>query len=486
MSDTVPPSDGPSDSPDPPDPLDRVGLPELGRPRTIHVVAIGGTGMSAIATVLSAMGHRVSGTDLRESEALDRLRALGVTVSVGHDAAHLPADVDLVAISTAVPDDNPEVVEARRRGVLVVRRTSLLAAIAGERRTIAVAGTHGKTTTSAMLALVLLGGGLEPSYVIGGRVVDLGQGAAWTEGEWFVVEADESDGSGFALPHAAAVVTNVEPDHLEYHGSVENLHAAFARFLAATDGPRVVCADDEVAARLGGQAGAITYGTADGADVHMAEVRSGREGVGFDLWRHGERLGPVHVPLPGLHNARNACAAIAVGLELGVSFADAAEAIGRFAGVDRRFQHRGEVGGITFVDDYAHLPSEVAAAVAAGRDGGWRRLVTVFQPHRYSRTEALWREFADAFEGSDLLVLTDVYPAGEEPRPGVSGKLLVDAVLDAHGRQPVAYLPTLDDVVGYLSTRLRPGDLCLTLGAGDLTSVPDLVQDRLGATGRDR
>jgi UDP-N-acetylmuramate--alanine ligase len=442
--------------------------------------------MSAIATVLVAMGHRVSGSDLRESEALDRLRALGATVTVGHDAAHLPPDADLVAISTAVPDDNPEVVEARRRGLPVVRRSSLLAAIAAERRTIAVAGTHGKTTTSAMLALVLLRGGLDPSYVIGGRVVDLGHGASWADGEWFVVEADESDGSGFALPHAAAVVTNVEPDHLEYHGTVENLHAAFAAFLAATDGPRVVCADDPVAARLGRGAGATTYGTTDGADLHMAEVRAGREGVGFDLWRHGERLGPVHVPLPGLHNARNACAAIAVGLELGVPFPDAAAAIGEFAGVDRRFQHRGEIDGITFVDDYAHLPSEVAAAVGAAVDGGWRRVVTVFQPHRYSRTEALWRDFADAFIGSDLLVLTDVYSAGEAPRAGITGKLLVDAVLDAHGRQPVAYLPTLDDVAAYLVARLRPGDLCLTLGAGDLTTVPDVVLDRLRHAGQGR
>lgn len=475
-----------ADVPPPPEPpgvdVDPRGLPDLGRAQVIHVVAIGGTGMSAIATVLVAMGHRVSGTDMRDSEALDRLRALGVTAAVGHDAAHLPADVELVAVSTAVPDDNPEVVEARRRGVPVVRRTSLLAAIAAQRRTIAVAGTHGKTTTSAMLALVLLGGGLDPSYVIGGRVVELGHGAAWSDGQWFVVEADESDGSGFAMPHAAAVVTNVEPDHLEYHGSVENLHAAFAAFLAATDGPRVVCADDEVAVRLGRDAGAITYGTSAGADVHMAELRAGRDGVGFDVWRHGRHLGSVHLPLPGLHNARNACAALAVGLELGVSFADAAAALGRFAGVDRRFQPRGEVDGITFVDDYAHLPSEVAAAVAAAGDGGWRRVVTVFQPHRYSRTEGLWRDFANAFVGSDLLVLTDVYAAGEQPRAGVSGKLVVDAVLDAHGRQAAAYMPTLDDVVTYLADRLRSGDLCLTLGAGDLTTVPDLVLARLRAS----
>jgi UDP-N-acetylmuramate--alanine ligase len=277
------------------------------------------------------------------------------------------------------------------------------------------------------------------------------------------------------------VVTNVEPDHLEFHGSVENLHAAFSRFLADTDGPRVVCADDPVADALGRAVGATTYGVADHADVRIAEVRAGRDGVGFEVWRHGERLGPVHVPLPGLHNARNACAAVAMGLELGAPFAAAAAALARFGGVDRRFQHRGEVAGVTFVDDYAHLPTEVAAAVAAARDGGWRRVVTVFQPHRYSRTAALWPEFADAFDGSDLLVLTDVYPAGEAPRPGVSGALLVGAVLDAHPRQALAYLPRLDDVVGYLVERLRPGDLCLTLGAGDLTRIPDELLERLRA-----
>jgi UDP-N-acetylmuramate--alanine ligase len=454
-------------------------LPSLGEPRVVHVVAIGGSGMSPIATVLAAMGHRVSGSDLRDSVVLDRLRGMGIDATVGHDAANLPADVDLVAISTAVPEDNPEVVEARRRGVPVVRRTTLLAAIAAQRKALAVAGTHGKTTTSAMLALVLQAGGLEPSFIVGGRVSDLGHGAAWTDGEWFVVEADESDGSGFAMPHTGAIVTNVEPDHLEYHGTVENLHAAFARFLAATTGPRVVCADDEVAARLGGEAGALTYGTADDADLRMVEVRAGRDGIGFDLYRHDVRLGAVHVPLPGLHNARNACAALAMGLEVGVPFEAAVAGLARFGGVDRRFQHRGEAAGVTFVDDYAHLPTEVAAAVAAGRDGGWRRVVTVFQPHRYSRTSALWQDFADAFEGSDLLVLTDIYAADEAPRPGVSGKLLVDAVLDAHGRQPLAYMPSLDDVVDYLADRLRPGDLCLTLGAGDLTTVPDLVLDRL-------
>lgn len=456
-------------------------LPSLADPLVVHVVAIGGAGMSPIATVLAAMGHRVSGSDLRDSVVLDRLRGMGIEATVGHDADNVPDDVDLVAISTAVPEANPEVVEARRRGVPVVRRTTLLAAIAAERKALAVAGTHGKTTTSAMLALVLQQGGLEPSFIVGGRVSDLGHGAAWTDGEWFVVEADESDGSGFAMPHTGAIVTNIEPDHLEYHGSVENLYAAFSRFMAATAGPCIVCADDEVAARLGREVGALTYGTADDADIRMVEVRAGRDGIGFDLWRGGEHLGPVHVPLPGLHNARNACAALAMGLEVGVSFEAAVAGLARFGGVDRRFERRGDAAGVTFVDDYAHLPTEVAAAVAAGRDGGWRRLVTVFQPHRYSRTEALWQDFADAFEGSDLLVLTDIYGADEAPRPGITAKLLVDAVLDAHGRQPLAYMPSLDDVVDHLTDRLRPGDLCLTLGAGDLTTVPDRVLERLRA-----
>jgi UDP-N-acetylmuramate--alanine ligase len=454
-------------------------LPSLDRPRTIHVVAVGGTGMAPIATVLAGMGHRVSGSDQRASATLDRLRALGIDAVAGHDVANVPDGVDLVAVSTAVPDDNPEVVEARRRGVPVVRRTVLLAAIAGQKQALAVAGTHGKTTTSAMLALILVEAGLDPSFVVGARVPGLSDGAAWGTGEWFVVEADESDGSGFAIPHAGAILTNVEPDHLEYHGSVEELHDAFAGFLASTQGPRLVCVDDPVAARLGREAGAVGYGLADDAELHMTELRTGRDGVGFDLWRSGERLGPVHVPLPGVHNARNACAAIGLALELGVVFEDAAEALGRFGGVDRRFQRRGEAAGVTFVDDYAHLPTEVAAALAAARDGAWRRVVAVFQPHRYSRTEALWRDFADAFEGADLLVLTDVYPAGEAPRPGVDGTLVLHAVLDAHGRQRVAYLPGLDDVVDYLADRLRAGDLCLTLGAGDLTGVPDRVLDRL-------
>jgi UDP-N-acetylmuramate--alanine ligase len=419
------------------------------------------------------MGHRVSGSDLKESTGLARLRALGVQVDIGHDAAHVPADADFVAISTAIPGRNPEVRAADERGVPVVRRAALLAAIASTRKAVAVAGTHGKTTTSSMLALVLVEARERPSFIIGGDVNEIGSGAAWDDGEWFVIEADESDGSGFALPRHGCIVTNVEPDHLEFHGSVEALHTAFADFLAGTPGPRVVCADDEVAARIGREVGAVSYGTHPDADYRIDGLTSGRGGVSFTLVHHGTELGTVRLPVPGAHNARNACAAVAMGLELGVPFAAAAAALARFAGVARRFQFRGEAGGVTFVDDYAHLPTEVEAALAAGRDGGWRRVVAVFQPHRYSRTEALWRDFADSFTDADVLVVTDVYPSGETPRPGVSGKLIVDAVLDAHPFQRLAYMPRRADVVAYLLAHLRPGDLCLTLGAGDLTAVPD-------------
>ena len=455
----------------------------LGKPRAVHVVGVGGAGMSAIATVLAAMGHRVSGSDLKDTPGLDRLRAAGVEVAIGHDAANLGPDVDLVAISTAIPATNPEVRAAHERDVPVLRRADILAAIAATRATVAVAGTHGKTTTSSMLALVLVEAGLHPSFIIGGEVNEIGSGAVWDDGESFVIEADESDGTFLELPRRAAIVTNVEPDHLEHWGGVDGLYAAFARFVAETDGPVVLCADDAEAARLASVAGGVTYGTAAEADYRMVGLTSGWDGCRFEVIHDGAVIARVAMPLTGEHNARNACAALVAGVLLGAP-ADAAErALGRFAGVARRFQFRGEAGGATLVDDYAHLPTEVRAALAAARDGGWGRVVCVFQPHRYSRTSALWPDFADAFDAADVLVVTDIYPSGEAPRPGVTGKLVADAVLDAHPRRRLAYLPTLDDVVAFLGRELRAGDLCLTLGAGDLTVVPDRVRESLGAVG---
>ncbi|MDG2027386.1 MAG: UDP-N-acetylmuramate--L-alanine ligase [Acidimicrobiales bacterium] len=454
-------------------------IPDLSRPRRVHVVGAGGAGMGAIATVLHRMGHAVTGSDLKPGPVAERLLAEGVAVSIGHDAANV-GDAELIAISTAIPEHNPEVRHAREVGLDVLRRSDILPAIAAERRAIAVAGTHGKTTTSSMLSLVLVEAGLQPSFIIGGDVNEIGSGAVWDDGEWFVIEADESDKTFLALGAEVALVTNVEPDHLETYGNdPAALEAAFADFANAAT-TRVLCADDAGSAALASALDqTITYGTSETADYRMVDVVSGRSSIAFTLHHNGEDLGRIEVPTPGLHNGRNAAAAAVTALAIGAPIDAAVRALARFGGVARRFEFRGEAAGVTFIDDYAHLPSEVAAMVDAVRDGGWDRVVCVFQPHRYSRTAALWQDFADSFVGVDTLVLTDIYSAGETPRPGVSGKLLVDAVLDAHPWTNVAYMPRLDDVQNWLGARLRPGDLCLTLGAGDLTGIPDPVIDQL-------
>jgi UDP-N-acetylmuramate--alanine ligase len=450
---------------------------DLSRPRRIHIVGVGGAGMSAIASVLAAMGHTVSGSDLKDSGSLTRLRANGIDVHVGHDAALVDA-ADLVAVSTAIPSRNPEVVAANERGVPVARRAEILGAIASTRRCIAVSGTHGKTTTSSMLALVLVEAGLNPSFIIGGELNEIGGGAVWDDGDWFVVEADESDGTFVALPAEHVVVTNVEADHLDYYGTLAEIEAAFDRFLDAP-GVKVVCADDPIASTLGRAHDAILYGTSDDADVRIVDHHTARAGASFSIVRNGEPLGEVRLPVPGLHNVRNATAAIAMAMGLGVSFDACRSALARYAGVARRFQFRGRARGVTFVDDYAHNPGKVTAVLDAAAHGGWRRVVCVFQPHRYTRTAALWRQFGSSFDPADVVVVMDVYGAGERPQPGITGKLIVDAVLEHRPWKRVAWLPRRQDVVAYLTSELRRGDLCLTLGAGDITSLSSDLLSRL-------
>ena len=445
---------------------------DLSRPRRLHIVGVGGAGMSAIATVLVAMGHQVSGSDLKASAALERLQALGVDARVGHDGEHVHG-ADVVVASTAVPPTNLEIREATRLGIPVCRRAEALAAIAAVRRSVAVSGTHGKTTTSSMLSLILTEAGMHPSFIIGGDINEVGSGAAWGDGDWLVVEADESDGTFLELAPEVAVVTNIEADHLDHYGSLANLESAFGQFLAGAAGGRVVCGDDPVAARLAAELGATTYGLAEAAAVRIVAVERGRASSAFDVVREGTTLGRVELAVPGLHNVRNACGALVAAMQVGAPFAAAQRALARYGGVARRFEFRGEREGITYVDDYAHLPSEVAAAIAAAGDGRWARIVAVFQPHRYSRTASLWRGFADAFEGADLVVLTDVYGAGEAPRPGVNGRLLATAVREAHPDQAVQYVSSRSELPGRLRSLLRPGDLCLTMGAGDLTLLPD-------------
>ena len=449
--------------------------PSLTQRRSIHILGVGGPGMSAIASALVGMGHAVSGSDVVESAVLERLRSEGVVVYVGHSPDNIGVNVEALVVSTAIPEGNPEIIAARARLLPVVRRTALLPAIAAERRTIAVTGTHGKTTTSSMLALILLGAGLDPSFLIGGELRQLGTNAKWSDGEWFVLEADESDGSGFSIDHEAVIVTNIEADHLEFHGSFENLYRAFERFVASTSGPVVLCADDPNTARLARGMKAITYGLSNEATVRIVGLEGSRSGVDFTVVVGGEELGQVHVPVPGTHNALNACAAIALALQLGVSFDDCVMALATFGGVGRRFEPKGDANGIVFIDDYAHLPTEITAAISAGQDGDWERLVVVFQPHRYSRTQTLWQDYADAFEDADLLVLTGIYGAGEAPRAGVTGQLIVDAVAAAHPEQAVQYVAERESLAAVLASELRSGDLCLTLGAGDITTLADEI-----------
>nr|MDA8291290.1 UDP-N-acetylmuramate--L-alanine ligase [Actinomycetota bacterium] len=444
---------------------------DLSRPCRVHVVGIGGAGMSAIAAVLVAMGHVVTGSDLKGGTAVERLRSIGVEVTVGHDASNLP-EADAVACSTAIPAGNPEVVEARRRGLPVLSRAEVLASIAGLRRCVAVSGTHGKTTTSSMLSLVLVDAAMRPSFLVGGDVNQIGTNAVWDAGDWIVVEADESDGTFLALSPEVALVTSIEPDHLDHYGTFESLERAFAEFLSGATAGSVLCADDPVARRLA-PPGALTYGFAEDARVRVTGFTGGRSDISFTLVRDGEPLGELALPVPGAHNASNAAGAVAAASLVGAGFDAARRALSRFAGVARRFEFRGEARGVTFVDDYAHLPGEVAATLAAARRGGWRRVVCVFQPHRYSRVAALAADFADSFLDADVVVLAGVYPAGEAPRPGVSSKLVLDALLDAHPTTRAAYLPERSELVAYLRRILEPGDCCLTLGAGDLTTLPD-------------
>jgi UDP-N-acetylmuramate--alanine ligase len=443
---------------------------DLGSPRRIHVVGVGGAGMSAIAEVLAAMGHKVSGSDQAEFPVLDRLRRLGVDVRAGFDRGNVEG-AEVVAVSTAWLDGE-EAAEAAHRAIPVLRRADVLAAICAQRRTVAVAGTHGKTTTSAMLATILLASGRDPSFVVGGELLGLGTGARWGQGEWMVVEADESDGTFLELPAEVAVVTSVEPDHLEHWGTFDALASGFERF-ARTSRRAVVCADDDGAASAGRAADATTYGFSAGADERIVGFEGGRRTCRFEVEHEGVSRGPISLAMPGRHNAANATAAATAAAVAGVTFREAAAALAGFGGVARRAHLRGERDGVTYVDEYAHLPTEVRASLSAARDGGWRRVVCVFQPHRFSRTEALWPDFARAFDDADVLAVTDVYPAGEPPRPGVTGKLVVEAVLDAAPHRRVAWLPTRAGLVTFLRRELRPGDLCLTLGAGDLTTLPD-------------
>ena len=458
---------------------------DLSAPRRLHVIGAAGPGMSAIALALAQMGHHVSAVDLRERPVLDRLRAAGVTVHIGHRRAHV-VGCDAVTASTAIPSELNELDEARKLGVRVLSRAGMLASICAQAKSLGVAGTHGKTTTTSMLMLILAEAGLRPSFVIGGDVNDMGTGAQWTDGEWFVVEADESDGTHLELPLFGTILTNIDIDHLDFYGSIEGIERAFDRYLSQIPGPKVVCADNVRSAAVASRHDAVTYGMSASCEVRAVNVQADGGSFRFDVERDGVMLASVNLPLRGEHNVVNATGALAMAVELGVDPAIAATALGKFGGVARRFDVRGNDGGATFVDDYAHLPTEIDAVLRAARDSGdgWRRTIAVFQPNRYNRMAQMWQDYADAFAAADVVVLTEIYPSGTEPIPGVTGKLVVNAVLDAHPATRVVWLPRRDDLVGYLAQHVRDGDVCVSMGCGDIASLPDeVLAVRRGAIG---
>jgi UDP-N-acetylmuramate--alanine ligase len=439
----------------------------------VHFVGIGGVGMSAIAKVLLERGVVVSGSDLKRSVALTMLEAMGASVTIGHDAL-LVDERDAVVVSSAIPPSNPERARAEELGLPVITRGEALAEILAGRRSIVVAGTHGKTTTTSMIVSILRRAGMDPTYLIGGGLNDAGTNARHGRDDISVAESDESDGSFLLLAPTIAVVTNVEEDHVDYWSSVDEIKAAFERFMAAVvNGGSIIvpAADEELTARARRVGRPVaTFGT--GGDVWAEAESLDASGAAFQLCTTTART-RVALRVPGLHNVSNALAAATACLQLGMSLDDVGAGLEDYRGVQRRWQVKGVVDDVTVIDDYAHHPTEVAATLAAARPGPWRRVVAVFQPHRYSRTAAFAAQFGSSFDGADRVVVMDVYGAGEEPVPGVSGKLVADAICAHLPGRPVAYLPHRADVLSYLSTTARPGDALLTLGAGDVSALGD-------------
>jgi len=479
-------------------PSDPVPVGQLGN---VHFTGIGGAGMSGIARIMLARGITVSGTDSAASGLLDELAGAGALVHVGHAAEHL-GDADTLVVSTAIRPDNPELAEARQRGLRVMHRAGALASLMLGYRGIAVAGTHGKTTTTSMITTVLLHCGAQPSYVIGGILAETGLGAAQGDGRFFVAEADESDGSFLMLAPDAAVVTSVEADHLDNYGTLAAVRAAFTAFAGriTAGGLLLACADDPGARALLAETGAgvtaLSYGTADGASYQLRDIRP--HGMRTDLTVTGgpgtvlADAGPVQLQLavPGRHNALNAAAAFGLSVELGVSAADAVAGLAAYRGARRRLELKGEADGVQVIDSYAHHPTELAADLAAAReisggagwggaDGGAGRVIAVFQPHLFSRTRIFAAEFGAALGQADEAVVLDVYAAREDPEPGVTGRLVADAVPGG-----ALFLPDKASVPAVIAGLAKPGDLVLTMGAGDITTLGPLIvaalRDRAG------
>ena len=453
-----------------------------GRTHRIHFIGIGGSGMSGLAEVLLNMGYEVSGSDLRASEATDRIVQRGGRVFIGHAASNVEG-AQVVVFSTAVGDDNPELIAARAALVPVIPRADMLAELMRMKYGVAVGGAHGKTTTTSLIAAVLARGGLDPTIVVGGRLHAIGANARLGHGQFLVAEADESDGSFLSLSPAMSVITNIDREHLDHYQDLAEIREAFITFANRVPfyGVAVLCVDDEhvrgILSRITRRT--ILYGTRAEAGVRAEQVELLPHGSRFQVSASGRSLGAIQMGLPGRHNVLNALAAVAVGLEVEVGFAHIAEALADFRGVARRFETRGEACGVRIVDDYGHHPTEIAATLAAARGLGGRVLV-LFQPHRYSRTQALRREFGGCFGDAASVWVLDVYAAGETPIPGISARTIVESAHEQGARQ-VREAPDPAAAVAEVAAAARPGDTVITLGAGDVWKLGDSLLQTFGA-----
>jgi len=451
------------------------------RVRDVHFVGIGGVGMSGIAEILLALGFRVSGSDLVRSASTDRLEKLGARIWIGHDRRHLEK-ADVAVFSSAVAGDNPELVEARERRIPVIRRAEMLAELMRMQTSIAVAGMHGKTTTTSMIAAVLSHAGLDPTVVIGGKLDILGGGAKLGEGNLLVAEADESDRSFLKLYPSIALITNLDLEHLDCYSSMDEIREAFLEFINRLPfyGYAIVCLDDPEIQRIipSIEKRFLTYGLNSQAYIrgHKARFEDGKSI--FSVYREDQFLGEVHLDMPGLHNVLDALAAVAVAEVFEVPFDKAKEALDSFGGVDRRFTLRGTAAGVTVIDDYGHHPSEIRAVLQAARQVAGERIAVLFQPHRYTRTRALFEEFLTAFFDADLLYLMEIYPASEKPLEGVTGKMLYEGIR-RRGHKAVRFLPDKETVPVEVCRDLQPGDMLITLGAGDVTHLGPRILEEL-------
>ncbi|MDO9287321.1 MAG: UDP-N-acetylmuramate--L-alanine ligase [Thermodesulfovibrionales bacterium] len=482
--------------------------------RIIHFVGIGGIGMSGIAEVLHNLGYEVTGSDIKDSDTTNRLHSLGIKIYIGHKAENVD-DAHVVVISSAVSKDNPEVVAAKEKSIPVIPRAEMLAELARMKYGVLIAGAHGKTTTTSLISTVLAHGGLDPTVVIGGRLMATGSNARLGQGAFLIAEADESDGSFLKLSPTIAVVTNIDREHMDFFKTMDSLREAFLSFMNKVPfyGASIVCIENEEIRRLvpSVHRRCITYGLSSDADIYAVDINKGFMSVSFDVIHKGKNLGNFSIPVPGLHNVLNSLACIAVAMELKMETGKVKEALNKFSGIQRRFELKGDEKGVKVFDDYGHHPTEIKATLRAAKEGlsgriqntedriqrelsqiygrsrrigtvpepeGTGRLFVIFQPHRYTRTRDLIDEFSGCFADADVLYLMDIYPAGEKPIDGINSNVLIDRIKKA-GHEGAVYFSDREKLMENLLLRLRQGDVVFTLGAGDVWKAGEEILKRL-------